>query len=164
MEPIGNGPSAHFAVEDTCVGPAALVRHRHIRGIRLDDFDEFREDDLPVFAAVGAPGAGDVFVDGVTGSNIDTVPSIPNVIVSHLLNDPNGLHKQAGSGSFLITEVCVKHPLALSGDTEILARGAESNAVNWFDLGTIDFCNISEMLHSTNAPFFRIAFSQSRRG
>ena len=52
MHPIGNGPVSHFAVEDAVLVPYPPRRHRHVRGVRLDDPDDFREDGLEVFSGV----------------------------------------------------------------------------------------------------------------
>ncbi len=55
---------------------------------------------------------------------MDSCPSRTDFIGSHLLYDPNRIHEQPGSACFFVSEVCVEHPFAESGDREVLANRA----------------------------------------
>ena len=66
-------------------------------------------------------------------------PSASNICISHLLRDPNLLHKKAGS-------LAVKTPTR-PGDRQILTRAAAADDVHGRQLGPIQFCDVPHMEH-----------------
>ena len=57
--------------------------------------DEFLEHRVEVSALCAGKGAGDIFPDAESGPNSDTCPSTTLLCISHLLYDPDLLHKKA---------------------------------------------------------------------
>ena len=103
----------------------------------------------------GITGKAYIFPHHVSWSNKLTCPSGNSVIFSHLLDNSDLFHKQAGAFS--------SQTGAFSSDAEVLARRTAYDTVNRFDFGTVYFANISDMLY-LNLPPLGMSTSFGRRG
>lgn len=66
-------------------------------------------------------------------------------MLSHLLNDPNGLVKKAAARGFVVPRVFMLHAFAKSGNAEILAGSAECDDIDRLDFCAVNLCDISVM-------------------
>ena len=121
------------------IGPSILRNIRH-NGCRLDDFDDFFEDDAPVVSFRAAEGSGHIFVNCKTG--VFSICCFP-----HFLNNSHGLHKQATSCGFFIAQTFVAKSCTSTGHAEILARRSETDDVNRLNLVALDLGHAPKMLH-----------------
>ena len=137
---VENTPSDAPSVthEAACCRPS-FFRYRNRGGFRLDDAHRFFEDGCEVGSFVCAEGSGDIFPHHVSWSNKLTCPSGSSVIFSHLLDNSDLFHKQAGAFS--------SQTGAFPSDAEVLARRTAYDTVNRLDFGAVYFANISDVLH-----------------
>ena len=101
--------------------------------------DEFLEHRVEGSALRAGKGAGDIFPDAESGPNSDTCPSTTFLCISHLLYDPDLLHKKAGA----LSGKTGPRP----GDRQILTGAAAADDVHGREPGTVQLCDVSHMEH-----------------
>lgn len=101
--------------------------------------DEFLEHRVEVSALCAGKGAGDIFPDAESWLNSDTCPSTTLLCISHLLYDPDLLHKKAGALS--------GKPGSCSGHTQILTRAAAADDVHGREPCAVQLRDVSHMEH-----------------
>lgn len=101
--------------------------------------DEFLEHRVEVSALCAGKGAGDILPDAESGPNSDTCPSTTLLCISHLLYDPDLLHKKAGALS--------GKPGSCSGHTQVLAWAAAADDVHGREPCAVQLCDVSHMEH-----------------
>ena len=101
--------------------------------------DEFLEHRVEVSALRAGKGAGDVFPDAESGPNSDTCPSTTLLCISHLLYDPDLLHKKAGAFSGKTGP--------RPGDRQILTGAAAADNVHGREPCAVQLRDVSHMEH-----------------
>lgn len=120
--------------------PLSFRRERYNMGLPPPDATKGLKDGLEVLPFIAGEGSGNVFPNGESGPNKLICSSVCNVFLPHFHNDSDGFKEKAGTSAVVDARL-------LSGDGQILARRAECDNIDRFQILAGDCCDAANVTH-----------------